>query len=294
MTIDDTMGEIYSITSPSGKKYVGQAYCFIRDKGKLKKHGTEGRWKSHINDKKDSCPGLSAAIRKYGSWNMVVRTLIVCPSWMLDYYERKYIRQLKTRTPNGYNLKSGGLGCRHAPETLEKLSISHKGERNWNYGNRGKITEEKTKDIISESLKGKQINKESNIREWKDLPKYIYYKYESDKKFEGFKVKNHPYIKPRQFSDTSLTMEQKLESAREYIKNNTLENPPETLLFPNNRDKWLDLPKYIYYKYDPGSTDGFRVRKHPTLPDKTFTKASMTMEQRLELAKEYLASIVCT
>jgi NUMOD3 motif len=286
------MGEIYSITSPSGKKYIGQANCFIK-KGKIKKpHGTDGRWVTHITDAKgkiNSCPVLNNAIRKYGAHTMVVRTLIRCPLGMLDYYEKKYIRQFNTNTPFGYNLKSGGLGCTHAPETIAKMSASHTGERNWNYGNRGKETSEETKYFLSTIKKGKQIAKESNIQQWTYLPQYIYYKFETARALEGFKVKNHPYIPPKMFSNMSLTMEQKLALAVQYLKDNTRDYDEASK--KNNRGMWKDLPQYIYYKFESNAIEGFRVRQHPTLKDKTFTKATLTMEQKLELAKEYIASI---
>lgn len=58
--------DIYCATSPSGKKYVGQAVQFLSSG---KKWGYKLRWKQHINEAKNNkqyCAALENAIIKYG------------------------------------------------------------------------------------------------------------------------------------------------------------------------------------------------------------------------------------
>lgn len=44
-------GEIYIITcTVTNKRYVGQVVSYIKCSSTIKKHGTEGRWKKHVND----------------------------------------------------------------------------------------------------------------------------------------------------------------------------------------------------------------------------------------------------
>ena len=66
-------GDIYCITSPSGKQYVGQCVKYLSNG---KKWGYQSRFKAHIRDAynpdKDYCRVLNAAIRKYGPDNMIL------------------------------------------------------------------------------------------------------------------------------------------------------------------------------------------------------------------------------
>lgn len=70
--------------------------------------------------------------------------------------EKKFIKELNTKAPNGYNLTDGGDGIlgyhfteeqkkkisekakgrKHSEETRKKMSESRKGEKHWNYGRR--------------------------------------------------------------------------------------------------------------------------------------------------------------
>ena len=67
-------GEIYILTSPSGKQYVGQALKFMLNKGSLKEHGTKGRWKKHIQEANRlvntrQCRALNSEQRGVGDFN---------------------------------------------------------------------------------------------------------------------------------------------------------------------------------------------------------------------------------
>lgn len=51
-----------------------------------------------------------------------------------DIRERYWIEKENSIWPNGYNLEGGGKHNSVHPKTKEKMSKSHKGEKNWNYG----------------------------------------------------------------------------------------------------------------------------------------------------------------
>ncbi len=80
--------------------------------------------------------------------------------------EQKYIKELNTRFPNGYNLAKGGggasgisawnkglKGC-FSEETRQKMSVARIGKKPWNNGIKGCYSEETLKKM-SEAKKGK-------------------------------------------------------------------------------------------------------------------------------------------
>jgi hypothetical protein len=187
-------GEIYCITSPSNKKYVGQCVKFLSS---CKKWGYLNRWKQHIRDAtngKDYCRLLNNAIRKYKSENFTIEIIKECEIKDLDYYENLYIEQLNTMTPNGYNLTSGKTTSRQSNETKELRRIN----------------------MIGKNL-GKVLNKRSRQRpEDSNLPKYLrYYKDSSGK--EGYRISNHPLLNDKSFVSKYLSMENKLQMALQYL-----------------------------------------------------------------------------
>lgn len=107
-------GRIYGITNQvSGKKYVGKTICSL-----------EIRWNQHRRSKRKTA--LAYAIKKYGPDAFVIRELAVAGTREeLNYLERWFISWLDSRVPNGYNLREGGDGGPHSPETLAKLCALH-------------------------------------------------------------------------------------------------------------------------------------------------------------------------
>lgn len=89
--------EIYLITSPSGKQYVGKANCYT-SAGLL--HGTKGRWGGHITDSKaqngGNCRLLNEEIRLYGKDAFVVTAIATCPLSLVDDYEQYFIADFNT------------------------------------------------------------------------------------------------------------------------------------------------------------------------------------------------------
>ena len=190
-------GEIYCLTSPSGKKYVGQC---VKQLSSGKKWGYIQRWKDHIRDanSKNYCRQLNNAINKYGSENFTIEVIKECNIYELNYYEEHYIKLYNTLSPNGYNLTSGGSVCRQSEETQIL----------------------KRKSMIGKNV-GKIFPKRPRLREEDNaLPKYVrYYRDHSGK--EGYRVSNHPILKEKSFLSKKLPLEIKLELALKYLNQQT-------------------------------------------------------------------------
>jgi len=189
----ENQGEIYCIKSPSGKMYIGQCVKLLSSG---KKWGYINRWKEHIRDSRGNnfCRLLNAAIRKYGSDNFSVEILKECSTNELNHYETYYIELFNTMTPNGYNLTLGGSSGRNSQETKNLKRISMIGK------NVGKVYPKRTR---------KREEDES-------LPKYLrYYKDKTCK--EGYRISHHPLLKDKSFFGRTISLEEKLNSALNYL-----------------------------------------------------------------------------
>lgn len=203
-------GVVYQITSPSGKSYIGQTQNFLSNG---KKKGFNIRWKQHINsafgkNPEKGCRLLNNAIRKYSPSSFNYLILIETDIDKLDLFEEFYIKIKNTLVPNGYNLQKGGTFTKHSKETCEKRSKSLK-----------KLLENPEKrKIWSEVKKGKQQSKKRNRKNDQDnsLPKYILH-YKSGK-YEGYEVNSHPKCKSKKFTKSKMTMNEKLNLAKNFVK----------------------------------------------------------------------------
>lgn len=213
------MGFIYCITSPSGKKYIGQT---TRDCTK--------RFNEHCKIPK-SCIILENAIKKYGKDNMIFEILLKTENELLDYYEQLYIETYSTLEPLGYNIRSGGSNGIHSNESRERMRLSKLGEKNHNFG---KPRSDNTKLAISEAKSGekhhfygKTLSIEHKIELSKahkkthtELPMYVVYVKERPQYYQssGYAVVNHPTLKNKHFTSKKLSDEEKLKLALDYIK----------------------------------------------------------------------------
>lgn len=107
---------IYRITHvDSGKSYVGQSVRI------------HARWEQHKRGRGNST-ALAAAITKYGLDSFQFEVLEYCSPDRLNDREVHWIEVLKTMSPHGYNLNSGGNQPESVSfETRQRLSQSLKG-----------------------------------------------------------------------------------------------------------------------------------------------------------------------
>jgi len=127
-------GIIYKWTcNTTGMSYIGQTVCTL-----------QRRWSGHKQQaKKGGTWEFHKAIRQYGSENFEGHILQEClTSQELDEAEKRFISDLNTTWPNGYNMRNGGQYT--SDESRQKMSLAKKGS---------KLSEEH-KQRISESLKG--------------------------------------------------------------------------------------------------------------------------------------------
>jgi hypothetical protein len=188
------MGDIYCLTSPSNKKYIGQC---VKNLSSGKQWGYLKRWHQHCYESKTNkgfCRLLDNAIRKYNPNSFKVELLVECSIEELDYYEQYYIIKYNTLTPNGYNLTTGKSESRQSEETKIKRSESMIGKN-----------------------KGKSLHKRSRQREEdNNLPKYLRSYNDSSGK-SGYRISNHPILKDKSFLSKKISDNDKLNLALEYL-----------------------------------------------------------------------------
>jgi hypothetical protein len=100
-------GSIYKITcNPTNKAYVGQVTDIKYRHGKPYNYGPIGRWSDHVSSamREASNTPLAKAIREYGEDSFTVEILETDLLERLDELEAKWIDQLGTYVPNGFNV----------------------------------------------------------------------------------------------------------------------------------------------------------------------------------------------
>lgn len=123
--------EIYQLTAPNGKAYIGQASCYRRHGKKWAAKGFKGRWTEHRYEaakgrNQEDCRVLYHSLRKYGPENFKTEVLLRVSKHLADHYEAKFITTLNTLSPNGLNLKEGGNTTVFSEESRRRLSESAK------------------------------------------------------------------------------------------------------------------------------------------------------------------------
>lgn len=137
------MGELYKLTFPNGKQYIG-----------ISVNGARARFLAHCSASSRYKHIVYAAWRKHGKPKLTV--LAVIENSMLNELERRAIASYGTFAPGGYNITAGGGGISgfvHSTDTKDKISASQKGISRKNH------TAE-TKAMMSASHKGKQFTPE--------------------------------------------------------------------------------------------------------------------------------------
>jgi group I intron endonuclease len=147
---------IYKITNmTNGKIYIGQT---IRN---LDVRKAEHKSSALNSDK--NYPLYNAMV-KYGFDNFSFEVIDTAESTeQLNIAEQKWIAQLNTISPNGYNLENGGLNKTVAEESRQKMSKARLalGIRKEKHPNWGKHFSEETCRKIGEGNRGKIISEEN-------------------------------------------------------------------------------------------------------------------------------------
>lgn len=178
------------ITSPSGKKYIGQTI-----------QNLQKRWEQHLDASKrhykDNCKVLNKSIRKYGDKHFKIEILEECETEYLNTKEIEYITKYNTIVPYGMNIKLGGSNGKHHEDTKKAISNSLKGR------------------IVSYDTKIKISNKKNP-----DMPMYML------KIKNGYRICNHPMGPEKRFICKSKTDDYNYTRAKEYLdKLNCLTEP---------------------------------------------------------------------
>jgi group I intron endonuclease len=110
------------LTSPSGKRYIGQT---INLKNRMQKYA--------CNDSKGQV-AIYRAIKKYGWENFDVDILLEVKRKynireVLNIFESAFIRRLNTIDPYGYNLTYGGDYKKLSASTIEKMRLANLGQK---------------------------------------------------------------------------------------------------------------------------------------------------------------------
>jgi group I intron endonuclease len=137
---------IYLITNvANGKRYVGQTRNTI-----------SRRMAQHKHRAATGCPyALHAAIRKYG-WDYF-RTDVLAKAETqdeLNALEREFIESIRTISPNGYNLTTGGENYVRSDETRRKISTAMKGTQRC----KGRVVSAEQRAKTSLSLMGHTVS----------------------------------------------------------------------------------------------------------------------------------------
>jgi group I intron endonuclease len=219
------------------------------------KHTSRYRWHQHVweanHPEANQSRKLNNAICKYGPDDFIIEDIVVCDDKDLDHHEVICIEREGTFL-EGYNLTKGG---KYQQEVSQE-----------------------TRDKLSKALKGKPKNVKDNRKRNEDncLPKYL--KHYVDAKCEGYKVSDHPRLEgiSVSFTKTDESMEVKFMKALDVLDS-------------------LNAGTYVVEKKaEPKGIqqipNGYRVRVkgHPV---RTFQKANLSMEEKFQIAQEYLNTL---
>lgn len=228
---------------------------------------------------------MSSSIKEYGSHNHLVKLIWICPSEQANYWEAKFVRQFNTQEPNGLNIYRGGnlydmsgennpmWGKTHSEETRKKISDALTGVP---------LTATCKKNMSKAHAKNMEEGRLPPRRKHNDLPKYIYHVKSANK--EGYEIRHHPTLKQKQFTAKSITLEENLERAKAYLADI---NNPENQKEQRQSVIYENLPRYVR-QVRSEKIEGFEVKCHPKLPNKKWTAMNLTMDEKLQKAKDYL------
>ncbi len=252
--------EVYIITNLiNNKKYIGIT---------KKKYGNEDfgyikRFNQHLvnaftKSKYNDCPRLYNSIRKHGRNNFKIELLESCSITDRAKIEIKYIKEYNTNDYKfGYNISLGGDG-RSVSEVNEDTRL--------------KISSSQT------------TNGECNIKPYfKDDIHIGYY----------VKRRNKGKVFIKYFTSTEFTVEENYKKSLEMLEQ--LRNNDNNLDMDKFNRKYK-LPTYINLVFNKARTKeiGYRVisQSKKFKFNKLFTEPNLTMEIKLQNAKDYLEKVI--
>lgn len=121
-SMEEPLGIIYKITSPSGKTYVGQTVRSFEKRMQEHRQETSG------------CTWIKRAIQKYGDEMKHEIMEENIPHGQLDEREIYWIKELHSLAPSGYNLSTGGYYSKgftqEAKDNMRNANIKSNLEKN--------------------------------------------------------------------------------------------------------------------------------------------------------------------
>ena len=217
------MGYIYCLTSPSGKRYIGQT-----------KREITKRFREHIKCV-SGCIALNCAIQKYGADAFQFEILLMVNNHLLDEYEVKMIYAYDSLFPNGYNIRTGGCAnSKHCEASRNKMRESKLGYKNPNFGKPRSDTDKKA---ISEAKCGSKHHfygktfsydhklKLSASHKSDTLPMYMV-KVKARPEHhsgEGYAIINHPSLPTKYFTSKKKSNDEKYSLAFEYLNTGNMD-----------------------------------------------------------------------
>lgn len=201
-------GEIYKVTCPEGKIYIGKCVQYLKSG---EKYGTNRRWTGHLSDSRSQnggrCRRLNEAIRRHNEKGFRVDVIRVVDESELGELERYYIAHFNARDPSiGYNIHPGGKHSRLPQETRERMRRSR-------LAYTLPPPSEETKAKISKTNIDKTQRKDYDGTTV--LPKYVKYINWVDRK--GYAIVSHPKCKLKYFVSTSKTLTQLYQQCIHYL-----------------------------------------------------------------------------
>ena len=214
-------GQIYMLTAPNGKRYIGQTkkYC---SGGKIR--GIETRWKQHVNDarlykegkKKLTCTHLVHAINKHGPENFTREVLLECKLELLNHYETSFIEEYQTTNPQkGYNIYAGGTGTwqKRSENFADNLQKMIEGRRVQKY-----VEMTQDEKVALKTFLESCVTKfpPGHNKKDKHLPNHVRY-FDCNRGYPGYKVQvpDHPVKTFR--SGFTRSLDHALKEALEYF-----------------------------------------------------------------------------
>jgi hypothetical protein len=266
--------------------------------------GHKARWTRHIlESKKEQCKEynleISKAIREFGADDFEVEKLCDCLIEHMDKLEQFFIQEYNTLHPNGYNMTEGGTnGSKHCRAANEKSSAKRK-----------ETVRKKIEQGISPNAPSTSTvyEKETEYNEYSIKSEHIKpimqenfilgYYVDGLNDFHGNPIPKRVFNKHTNFTN--------VQHATRFIqlveeKNNNRESVADwlTIELPwNTKDS--KIPNHIRKQSYKGHDSGYRVdyfikydeNKKQIVETKCFTSKKLTMEQKLQLAIDYVAKL---